>query len=291
MMDSSPYRWLEQRAGQMHLIAMIDDATSRLWARFARTDTTEENYRTLEGWLRRWGRPWALYTDKDSIYCVTRPPSLDEQLDGQPARSQFGRALEELGIEWIAAHSPQAKGRIERVFGTLQDRLVKEMRLEKVRTLEQANEFLENSFLPFWEQRFTTPPRRARDAHRCLTRSYRLESILSFRTTRTVANDYTVQWDAQRWAINRGDILPGLRTARVKLERRLDGTLWVLFRGRYLPLKRCDESVEATPSGLLPSGVAKKKNKRKPKKKYIPPPDHPWRTFLYGRKPDISTLR
>lgn len=294
MMDSSEYRWLEQRGPKMHLIAMIDDATSRLWGRFALADTTEDSYRTLEGWLHRWGRPCALYTDKDSIYYPARQPNLDEQLRGKCAQSQFGRALEELNIEWIAAHSPQAKGRIERLFGTLQQRLVKEMRLADVHTLDEANEFFQESFLPFWDERFTVEPRRRRDAHRSVTRSYKLESILSFREARTVDNDYTIQWRGKRWAIARRDVIPGLRKARVQIERRLDGTLWVLFRGRHLGLNICNESVNATPSGLSPPGVAKKKNKTKdkPKKKYIPPPDHPWRrTFLSGRKPDISTLR
>jgi hypothetical protein len=250
------------------------------------------NYRTLEGWLHRWGRLCALYTDKDSIYYVTRQPNLEEQLKGKLAQSQFGRAVEELGIEWIAAHSPQAKGRIERLFGTLQDRLVKEMRLAGVCTPQQANKFFQQSFLPFWDQRFTVEPRRARDAHRSVTRSYKLESILSFREKRTVGNDYTIRCDAKRWAVARCDILPGLRKARVQIERRLDGSLWVLFRGRYLGLQFCNDSTKATPSGLSPPGVAKKKNKTKLKKKYIPPPDHPWRrTFLTGRKPDISTLR
>jgi hypothetical protein len=165
MMDSSEYRWLEQRAPQMYLIALIDDATSRLWARFALRDNTEENYRTLAGWLHRWGRPCALYTDKDTIYYATRQPSLEEQLEGKLAQSQFGRALEELGIEWIAAHSPQAKGRIERAFGTLQDRLVKEMRVAGVCTVQQANAFLHKIFLPFWDEHFAVEPRRARDAH------------------------------------------------------------------------------------------------------------------------------
>jgi hypothetical protein len=294
MMDSSEYRWLEQRGPQLQLIAMIDDATSRLWGRFALSDTTEENYRTLEGWLHRWGRPCALYTDKDSIYYPARQPNLEEQLEGKRAQSQFGRALEELGIEWIAAHSPQAKGRVERLFGTLQDRLVKEMRLAGIQTLHKANEFFQESFLPFWDQRFTLEPRRRRDAHRSVTRSYKLESILSFREARTVDNDYTIQWYGKRWAIARSDVIAGLRKARVQIEKRLDGSLWVLFRGRHLGLKLCDESVKATPSGLSPPGVAKKNNKtkNKPKKKYIPPPDHPWRrTFLPGKKPDISTLR
>ena len=126
MMDSSRFRWLEERGPELYLIAMIDDATSRLWGRFVEHDSTEENLRTLGGWIERWGRPLSLYTDRNSLFVTTRPVQQAEQLQGQvTARTQFGRALYELGIGWIAAHSPQAKGRIERLFGTLQDRLVK----------------------------------------------------------------------------------------------------------------------------------------------------------------------
>src|ERR1700723_3376481 len=143
MQDSSPFRWLEDRGPACQLIAVIDDATSKFWARFTEHDTTEENMRTLGGWLERYGRPMAHYTDKNSIFRTTRRADREEQLRGERVRSQFGRALKELGIEWIAAHSPQAKGRIERLFGTLQDRLVKEMRLAGVATIEAANRFLE----------------------------------------------------------------------------------------------------------------------------------------------------
>ena len=291
MMDSSPYRWLEERGPQLQLIALIDDATSRFWGRFAEHDSTEENLRTLEDWLRRCGRPVALYTDQGSVFVVNRPRSMDEQLAGEPARSQFGRALQELGIEWIAAHSPQAKGRIERLFGTLQDRLVKEMRLAGVRTIEQANRFLHEEFVPFWEQRFTVAPRQPRDAHRPLRRAHRLEQILSVRESRFVAHDYTVRWQGQRWAIPRVEVRPGLRGARVAVERRLDGSLWVRFRDRYLSLHPCPTApgLPASPSGLRPPGLAAKP-KRKPK--YIPPPTHPWkRTLLLRRKEDIPTLR
>src|SRR5713101_5724458 len=136
--DSSPYRWLEDRGPACHLIALIDDATSRIWGRFVLHDSSEENLRTLGGWLERYGRPLALYTDKNGLFVTSRPVQWHEQLRDTPARTQFGRALAELGIEWIAAQTPQAKVRIERLFGTLQDRLVKEMRLAGIRTLEQA---------------------------------------------------------------------------------------------------------------------------------------------------------
>ena len=196
-----------------------------------------------------------------------------------------------MGIEWIPAYSPQAKGRIERLFGTLQDRLVKEMRLAGVHTVEQANRFLAAVFLPFWEQRFTVAPRQPHDAHRPLGGTQRLESILSVREPRRVAGDYTVRWQGQRWAIPRAQVRAGLRGARVEVERRLDGSRWVRFRGSYLSLRPCPSPppAPATSFGLRPTGLA---GPRKGKRKYIPPPDHPWRrTFLSGKKPDISTLR
>src|ERR1700693_2916202 len=165
MQDSSPFRWLEHRGPACQLIALIDDATSRIWTRFVEHDSTAENLRTFQGWLRRYGRPLAHYTDKNSIFRTAGPGTLPEQLRGAKARSQFGRALQDLGIEWIAAQSPQAKGRIERLFETLQDRLVKEMRLAEINTLEAANHFLDRRFLPEWEQRFTVAPRHPRNAH------------------------------------------------------------------------------------------------------------------------------
>jgi len=146
MQDSSPFRWLEERGPACQLIAVIDDATSRFYARFTEHDTTEENLRTFGEWVRRYGRPIAHYTDKNSIFRTSAGAPLGAQLRGEKARSHFGRALRELGIEWIAAHSPQAKGRIERLFETLQDRLVKEMRLAGIDSIAAANHFLEMRF-------------------------------------------------------------------------------------------------------------------------------------------------
>src|SRR6266446_2268094 len=292
MMDSSPFRWLEDRGSQLQLIALIDDATSRLWARLVEHDSTEENLRTLGGWLQRHGRPVALYTDKNSLFVTSRPVQWQEQLDGQPALTQFSRALHELGIEWIAAHSPQAKGRIERLFRTLQDRLVKEMRLRGIETIEQANHYLETVFLPWWQQRFARLPRDPRDAHRRLERAHRLEQILSIRVQRSVSPDHTVSWQGQRWGLQRDQVCAGLRGARAEIERRLDGSTWLRFRGGYRPLRHCPAAAPASisPSGLRPPGLIDKKPTQ-PKPKYIPTPNHPWRTFLWCKKPDISTLR
>ncbi len=290
MQDSSPFRWLEERGPACQLIAVIDDASSRLWARFTEQDTTEENLRTLGGWLRRYGRPLAHYTDKNSIFRMAGAAAMGEQLRGEGARSQFGRALSELGIEWIAAHSPQAKGRIERLFETLQDRLVKEMRLVGIDTLAAANHFLEMHFLPEWEQRFTVQPRNPRNAHRRLGREHRLEEILSVRAARKVTQDHTVSWEGNLWGVPREEVCAGLRGAQVEIERRLDGSHWLRFRGRYLRLRHCPraEPRAVSPSGLRPPGLTANPLSRVYKSA---PPNHPWRTFQYGRKPDISTLR
>jgi hypothetical protein len=300
MQDSSPFRWLEDRGPACQLIAVIDDATSRIYAHLVEHDTTEENLRTFGGWLRRYGRPLAHYTDKNSIFRSNRPAVISEQLRGERARSQFGRALQELGIEWIAAQSPQAKGRIERLFATLQDRLVKEMRLAGIDSIEGANHFLETRFLPEWEQRFTVVPRNPRNAHRQLGREQRLEEILSVRMVRKVAQDHTVSWEGNLWGVAREEVFAGLRGAAVEIERRLDGSHWLRYRGRYLHLRPCPKPVQqsASPSGLRPPGLAeptpRPKNKIKPK--YHVPAEHPWRkpwkrTFLCCEKPDISTLR
>jgi len=289
MQDSSPFRWLEERGPACQLIAVIDDATSRFYARFTEQDTTEENLRTFGEWVQRYGRPLAHYTDKNSIFRRSDAMLLREQLRGEKLRSHFGRALHELGIEWIAAHSPQAKGRIERLFETLQDRLVKEMRLAGIDSLAAANHFLETRFIPQWEQRFSVAPRTPRNAHRRLD-GLRLEEILSVRVGRQVADDHTVSWDGQRWGVPRQEVCAGLRGAQVEIERRLDGSHWLRFRGRYLRLRHCPTPAPraVSPSGLRPPGLTAHPSSRVYKSV---PPNHPWRTFLYGRKPDISTLR
>src|SRR6202158_6084293 len=243
MQDSSPCRWFEERAPACQLIALIDDATSRIWARFTEHDTTEENMRTLQGWLRRFGRPEAHYTDKNSIFRTTRAAAISEQLHGEAARSQFGRALQELGIASIAAQSPQAKGRIERLFATLQDRLVKEMRLAGIASIEAANHFLETRFLPEWEQRFTVAPRNPRNAHRQLGPAQRLDEILSVRAVRKVAQYHTVSWEGNLWGVPREQVCAGLRGAAVEIERRLDGSHWLRYRGRYLHLRPCPQTL------------------------------------------------
>lgn len=237
--DTSEHDWLEGRGEKLYLIAMIDDATSRAVARFVPHDSTPENLRLLRSYLRRWGRPLAFYTDQASLFKTTRPQQRDEQLQGQLPRTQIGRALEELGIEWIPAHSPQAKGRIERFFGTAQDRLVKGLRTAGVHTLEGAQQYLERVYLPLWNRRFTVAAANPADAHRSLGPEHDLAATLSQVETRVVAPDYTVQWHRRRYQIAREAVRAGWRGARVRVEQRLDGSVAVRLREHYLPVREC----------------------------------------------------
>jgi transposase len=190
--DTSEHDWLEGRTPRLALVAMLDDASSRALARFVERDTTEENLRLLGTYLERWGRPEAFYTDKDSMFAINRPgketPGEDEV--GEEAWTQIGRALKELGIAWIAAHSPQAKGRVERFFGTAQDRLVKGLRKAGAGTIAEANRYLERVYLPLWNGRFTVKPAKGTDAHRPLRGEHDLAAILSHVEERVVAADY-----------------------------------------------------------------------------------------------------
>ena len=260
--DTSEHDWLEGRGPKLYLLAMVDDATSRALGRFAEQDTTAENFRLLASYLERWGRPVEFYTDKDSLFTVNRPHGEAEDEAWPEALTQIGRALRELGIGWVAAHSPQAKGRVERFFGTAQDRLVKGLRKAGVGTPEKANRYLELEYLPQWNSRFSREPANPSDAHRPLRGEQDLAAILSHVEERVVANDYTIRYNSRQYQITHTDIRPGLRGATVRVEERADQSVWVRFRDRYLTVTLCDlaqggtqTTLPAPPRKLLrPSG-------------------------------------
>jgi len=241
--DTSDHNWLEGRGEKLYLIAMIDDATSRLWARFVRHDSTEENMKLLWSYLEKFGRPLTFYTDKASLFQTAEKRKRDEPgVEKDPVEmppTQIGRALRELGITWIPAHSPQAKGRVERNFLTAQDRLVKGMRVAGVTTLEQANAYLTNDYLVWWERELTVEAANPDDAHRALEKGHNLLASLSHVETRQVRPDYTLRWDGKLYQIERRAITTGLRGANVRVEQRLDGSLAVRHSARYLPIQEC----------------------------------------------------
>ena len=242
--DTSTHAWLEGRGPTMYLIHMIDDATSELTARFVEHDSTEENMRLLRDYLEKHGRPIAFYTDKASLFQTAPKIARDQTQLPRDEReplppTQIGRALRELSITWIAAHSPQAKGRVERSFQTAQDRLVKGLRVAGARTLAQANQYLEREFLPWWNQHLQVLPKNPTDAHRPLDTAHDLAASLSIVETRQVTQDYTIRFEGHLYQIAREHIRAGLRGSNVRIETRLDGSLHVRFQQHDLPVSLC----------------------------------------------------
>jgi transposase InsO family protein len=237
--DTCVHDWLEGRGDRIYLIAMIDDASSHVFARFASHDTTEENMRVLWAYLERFGRPLEFYTDKAAMFEVTPKQAAGKDAQHMPA-TQITRALAELGIGRISAHSPQAKGRIERFFATAQDRLVKGLRLAGASSLDAANQYLEEEFLPEFNLRFAHQPANLTDAHRPLEATlHHLAASLSHVEMRTVTNDYTIQFRGERYQISRASIAVGMKGQPVRVEARLDGAIAVRYNGSYLDIGRC----------------------------------------------------
>lgn len=237
-MDASEHRWLEDRyGGPIELLAMIDDATSTLHARFYTVESTLNYMDLMQRYLLAMGRPVALYTDRHSIFRA-------ENALGESQETQFSRACRELDIKLILAGSPQAKGRVERLFGTLQNRWVRDLRLARAMTLEQANDLLESRLLPQFNEQFAKPPASPNDAHRALGRALNLESILSIRTRRAIANDYTFHHRQKVYQVPKPS-LPGMRGGKITIEERLDATRVFLFGKTPLACKPIDPKTHA----------------------------------------------
>jgi hypothetical protein len=247
--DTSDHDWLEGRGERRDLIGMIDDATSRAKARFVDSDSTAENMGVLEVWLRSHGRMLACYTDQAGLLQTAHTTKRDEQREGKDREpmppTQIGRALGELNIAWIAAHSPQAKGRIERFFETAQDRLVKGMRIAGVTTIQQANSYLEQQYRTWWNPTCTVAPRNEDDAHRVLEQHHDLAAILSHVESRQGKNDYTIQYDGKTYGVERAAISAGLRNAAVRVEQRREGTVAIRFRDQDLRHQVCEPAKPA----------------------------------------------
>jgi len=262
--DTSDHDWLEGRGEEILLINMIDDATSRWFARFVNSDSTVENMNHLERYLKKHGCPLAYYTDKAAIFQTAEKTKRDGSRLGKSREelppTQIGRALQELGIPWIPAHSAQAKGRVERGFLTAQDRLVKGLRVAGVTTLEGANQYLETEFLPWVNSTIAVVPANPDDAHRPLEKQHDLAAILSHVEKRRVNADYTFPFGAKTYRILRQDIRTGLRGAYIRVEQRRDGTVAACFQGRYLSIERCEQRPKVSP----PKPTKKTKTPRKP---------------------------
>ena len=254
--DGSHHDWLEGRGPQLVLLAAIDDATSQLvYARFREQEDAAGYFLMLHEICRTKGLPLALYADRHTIFQSPKVPSLAEQLAGNPARSQFGRLVDELGIRLIPAHSPQAKGRVERLFGTLQDRLVKALRRANVSRLVEANQLLE-TFLPAFNARFGQPPAYPGSAYLPWSARTRSEDLFCFKFERTVAKDNTVSFSGHTLVIP-------LRPCSVATRAHGSsfGTTWMgawpspITAGRWSSMSPSSRAPLRWASSLLPRGM------------------------------------
>lgn len=244
--DTSEHDWLEGRGPVRYLVRMIDDATSWSWGRFVERDATPHNMAVLWEYLEKNGRMVDVYTDRDSMFMV--PPRPGESQDKQREAdrlTQLGRALRELGIGSILAYSPQAKGRIERSFLTAQDRLIKQLRLARISTMQGANAFLENEYWPEWNARFARPVADFANHHRPLTEHLELAAILCHVEQRVIGNDYTFSFAGHRYQIARTEAQAGMRRQRLRVELHLNGELKARYQGRYLQITECGERAVA----------------------------------------------
>jgi hypothetical protein len=268
-MDGSHHDWFEGRGPGCVLMGYIDDATSRVYGRFCEYEGTIPVMESFWGYIRRSGIPASVYLDRHSTYKVTtRKLTIEEELAGKELLSEFERALGELGVRVIHADSPQAKGRIERLFRTFQDRVIKEMRLRGIRTIAEGNAFLKE-YLPVYNERFSVSARESGDLHRKVPAGIGLERILCIKTERVVRNDCTVAHQAKLY-----QILEDTRAKRVSVEERLDGTLHIYDKDRRLRY----QAIAGRPYRPLVKSKGKP-GYRRAGKQWIPPADHPWRRF------------
>lgn len=274
-LDGSHHDWFEGRGPRCVLMAYIDDASSRVYARFYAYEGTIPAMDSFMRYVQQYGVPLALYADKHTTYQSPAPPTVEEQLAGVKPTSQFGRALGELGGELIPAHSPQAKGRVERLFKTVQDRLVKELRLAGVSTLEAANRFLEG-YLPIYNQRFTVQPAQAADLHRPRPAHRDLDRSLCIKTTRGLRRDWTVAHHGHLYQVR-----TNVRATHVLVEECVDGTMRITHQGRPLDFHAItSRPVKAVEAKTVPP----------PRRSVTPRPDHPWRRRLRPERRTQATV-
>lgn len=268
-MDGSHHDWFEGRGPKCVLMGYIDDATGGVYGRFYEYEGTIPAMDSFKRYSTKYGLPMSVYLDKHTTYksWVRK----DDFQETEPI-SQFGRALQELGVRKLHAHSPQAKGRIERLFHTFQDRVVKEMRLRGVSTIPEANTFLA-SYLPVYNKRFCVTPKKEENLHRKV--SVDLDTVLCIKTERTLKNDHTIQYDGKLYQVD-----GRIRTKRVMVEELIDGTMRIRHKGVEVAFHEIVER-PAAPEKERPY-VPRGKGHR-------PPIDHGWRPPWFGKSRKDAT--
>ena len=267
-LDGSHHDWFEGRRAKCVLMVMVDDATGRLWAQFFEEETTRASYDVLEGWVRRLGLPRSLYVDRDSIYRCEGLGSVAEQVAGKAPQTQFGRAMASLAVELILANSPQAKGRVERMNGVLQDRLIKALRLAGMSDLESANRFLVDRFLPAFNRQFNVVAASRADVHRGIPRE--LDEALSWEEQRVVQRDWTVAQGGQWYQLDRQHEALSLVRKPVIVRRLRDGRVQLVHQGKKLKWRQLPGRAVRVARAAVPAKAVAVA---------LPAADHPWRRF------------
>jgi len=274
--DGSPHKWFEDRGEECNLLVFIDDATSKLmWLEFCHAETTIAYLKATKGYLKLHGKPLAFYSDKHSIFKMTVKSSEDES-------TQFGRAMEELSIKIICANSAQAKGRVERSNQTLQDRLVKELRLRGISTMEEANKFMPE-FINKFNQKFAVTPALDFNAHRPLNEieNKNIDQILAVVKERILSKNLICQFDKQYFQVKTDKSSYVLRNAKVKIIKDTDGNIQMEYRGKKLEFTTFN-SKPSYQSEIIGSKLINDEVNKLIRKPSTPSANHPWRKFNYG---------
>jgi len=260
--DGSHEDWFEGRSDKCVYMGYIDDATNKVFGRFYEYEGTMPFMDSFKRYAKKHGLPQRVYFDNHKTYKSNGKITVEEQLENKKAQSQVERALSELGVEYIHAESPQAKGRIERSFRTHQDRLIKEMRLGGISNVKDANKFLGSYYIPKHNRKFSIPAKNGTNLHRPIPKGLKLDKILCKRTEVTLRGDFTVRYDKKLF-----QVLDNTPAKRVTVEERLNNKLYISYKGKELKYKLID--VKPAPA----------KKVYKPRKMHIPPKNHPWRNF------------
>ena len=267
--DGSHHDWFEGRGPACVFMGYIDDATGKVSGRFYEYEGTIPAMDSFRRYIRKNGFPISLYMDKHTTYKSTGKPTIEDELNGTEPMSEFERALQELGVQLIHAHSPQAKGRVERLFGTLQDRLVKEMRLRGVSSIAEANEFLKE-YLPIYNRRFAKKATESENLHRPIPKGLNLDRILCIKTERTLKNDFTIAHDRKLYQIEEA-----VKTKKLMVEEYTDGSMAIWCKEQKVKFRQIAVKSEKLQK---PLPVPKR---RKPS---VPAKDNPWRRLFFVPK-------
>jgi len=277
-LDGSPHKWFEERADACTLVAFIDDATSRIMdGAFVDYEGTWTLFDTTEHYLKMYGKPLSFYVDKHSTFKINRQATIEEELKDFQPQSQFGRAMDELSIELIFANSPEAKGRVERMFETLQDRLVKELRLERISNKKDATCYFREVYIPKHNQRFAVAPKDSVNMHRLLIPMDDLRRIFTLKSKRIVSKVLTVQYKNTRYQLlPTGGYRYTLRKTPILIEENRGGRIIFRYKDKGISYKIIQQEVQKVNPVQVVSG-----KEFQERRVVIPGKDHPWkRRFL-----------